>query len=154
MKRLQNSTSEERKQLLELIKEAEASKLTAAPASLISRGGEPAQVEHTHTATGGAKTQAGYLPAVMDFIEIELHGGKSSPVEALAGVLHVNAILYMAGLIPDDTWNQVKGLADKFLTIELIGGMTSSVTTLVEAAPRMAGRIAQLEALAAVAKRE
>lgn len=75
-------------------------------------------------------------PFALKFIELEIQGGRSQLFLALIGTIHLNDFLHSAGLITDDAWNQVKGIAALFTTTTnataFIDAVGNTLTTLVE----------------------
>jgi len=86
-------------------------------------------------------SDGGYIPFPIKFIDSEVAAGKVSHVLAVVAGLHVNDILHQAGLITDDCWNDVKGLLTNTQVLTMIGNLTQSMTTLVEAGTKGAERL-------------
>jgi hypothetical protein len=82
--------------------------------------------------------QRGMTVFALDFIKLELTGGRSSMLLAFAGINHLNDFLHSAGLITDDCWNDVKGTATLFATTTNIATIATAagsvLKTLVEGA--------------------
>ena len=74
----------------------------------------------------------GYTPFPIRLLELEISAARSSPIVAMASVLHVSDILHRSALISDDAWNQVKGNTQALITESLFDTVASSLSTLVE----------------------
>ena|SRR5208337_1591813 len=84
--------------------------------------------------TAQKRSLGGYSPFPIQLIALELNASKANTVLGFAASIQVNDILHQSGLITDDAWNNVKGTITALRTVDIIDKVTSSVTTLVEAA--------------------